>query len=237
MTIALLTAAGRGTRMGQAIPKQFLSVNDKPLLVYTLERFQKNREIDAIAVVTLPDWFDELRGYARQFGIDKLKWIVPGGATGQASIHNGLKALARELDPAETVVMIHDGNRPLVSEDVIHDSLAVFKAHGSAIAAIPCVEVAFTSADGCVARAEIPRESLWRTQTPHTFRLVSILRACDEAVARGFTGLAAMCQLMAKLGAVLHFSKGSEKNLKLTTLDDLEIFKALLVAERSAAGK
>ena len=130
--------------------------------------------------------------------------------------------------------MIHDGNRPMIDDGIISNSLAVFKEKGSAVAAIPCTEVVFNSKSSTDADVEIPREELWRTQTPHTFTLEKLLWACDQAKEKGLTGMAAMCQLMARLGERTYFSKGSEKNLKLTTMDDMDIFKALLNTERSS---
>ena len=155
MTVALLTASGQGTRMGQDIPKQFLHVKDKPIIIYTLERFQNNPQIDAIVLVTLPNWFGFVEAYAHQFNINKLKWIVAGGETGQDSIRNGLEAIAKEC-PLDTVVMIHDGNRPLVDNDIISNSLAVFRKHGSAVAVIPCTEAVFRSNDGMTSTVSVP---------------------------------------------------------------------------------
>ena len=236
MVIALLTAADTGSRMGQNVPKQFLHIHDKPIIVYTLERFQNNPQVDGIVVVTLPTWIDFVWAYARQFGITKLRWVVAGGETGQESICRGLGALAEEL-PAETVVMIHDGNRPMVDNDIIADSLSVFREHGSAVAVVPCTEVVFKSENDQESRVEIPRELLYRTQTPHTYTLGKLLWAHEQARERGLVGMAAMCQLMNRLGETTHFSKGSEKNLKLTTLDDVDIFKALLAIEKSSWSK
>ena len=232
MTVALLTAAGTGSRMGQDIPKQFLHIHDKPVLVYTMERFQDNPQVDGIFVVTLPTWTDFVRAYARQFGITKLRGVVAGGATGQESIGNGLREIAKSY-PEDTVVMIHDGNRPMVDNDVIADSLSVFREHGSAVAVIPCTEVVFKSEDRHKAQVEIPRELLYRTQTPHTYSLGKLLWAQGQAHDRGLAGMAAMCQLMSRLGETTYFSRGSEKNLKLTTLADMDIFKALLAVEKS----
>ena len=223
--------------MGQDVPKQFLHVHDKPVIIYTMERFQRNPQIDAICVVTLPNWMEFVKSYAKQFGITKLKWVAPGGATGQESIRNGLEAVSAECDSVSTVVMVHDGNRPMIDDGIIADSLAVFREKGSAVAVIPCTEVVFNSKSATEAQVEIPREELWRTQTPHTFTLKKLLWACDQAKERGLTGMAAMCQLMARLGETTHFSKGSEKNLKLTTMDDMDIFKALLNTEKSSWAK
>lgn len=228
MVVALLTAAGSGTRMGQDIPKQFMHIENKPIIIHTMEAFQRHPGVDAIIVVTLPSWTDVLKAYAKQFNITKLRWIVPGGETGQESIYNGLIALKKDLEE-DTVVMVHDGNRCLVSDEILSNSLATFKQHGSAVAAIPCVEAVFRSDDnGETSTVSIPREQLFRTQTPHTYTLGKLLWAHEEAKKRGFVGTAASCTLMQQLGEVVYFSKGSEENLKITTVEDMMIFKALL---------
>lgn len=235
MVVALLTAAGMGTRMGQDIPKQFMHVENKPLIIHTMEAFQRHPSIDAIVVVTLPSWTDVLKAYAAQFNITKLKLVVPGGATGQESIHNGLMAIKEEMTEDDTIVMIHDGNRCLVSSEIISDSLATFKAHGSAVAAIPCVEAVFRSSDnGLSSTLYIPREQLFRTQTPHTYTLKKLLWAHEEAQKRNITNTAASCTLMQQLGETVYFSKGSEENLKITTVDDMMIFKALLHTKKDS---
>ena len=214
--------------MGQDIPKQFIHVEDKPLIIHTLEAFQKHPSVDAIMVVTLPEWSAVVKAYASQFGISKLKWVVPGGATGQESIENGILTLSTEVKP-EDIIMVHDGNRCLVSHEIISNSLAVFHKYGSAVAAIPCVEAVFRSKDEGVSSVEsIPREQLFRTQTPHTYTLEKLLWAHSEARKKGIKNTAASCTLMQALGEKIYFSKGSETNLKITTVDDMMIFKALL---------
>ena len=227
MNVALLTAAGSGTRMRLDIPKQFYHVEDKPVIVYTMEAFQNHPSIDAIIVVTIEAWSDVLWAYARQFGITKLRWVVPGGDSGQDSIRKGLDVLARELTP-EDVVLVHDGNRAMVSSQIISDSLATFAKYGSAVAAVPCTEVVFESDDGVCSQVSTPRERLFRTQTPHTYRLGELYNAHLEAEKRGITDTAASCMLMKELGKMTYFSKGSEENLKITTPEDLKIFRALL---------
>lgn len=231
MNVALLTAAGSGVRMGRETPKQFLHVEDKPIVVHTMERFQRHPGIDAIIVVTLPSWIDVLWAYAKEFGVDKLRWVVPGGATGQESICLGVRELAAHCTPEDTVI-IHDGNRPMVSQEIISNCLAVFREKGSAVAAIPCVEATFRSTDGLTSVESVPREQLWRTQTPHAYPLGKLLWAFDEADRLHLTGMAATCTLMQQLGETVYFSKGSEENLKITTPDDLQLFKALLRMER-----
>lgn len=227
MNIALLTAAGIGSRMNQDVPKQFIHVNNKPLIIYTLEAFEKHPNIDSIIVVTLPSWIDVLRAYAKQFNITKLKWIVPGGKDGQESIYNGLVELKKHCRE-DDVVMIHDGNRCMVSSEIISANLATFKKYGDAVTAIPTVEVVFDSEDGNSSKNALDRDRLWRTQTPHTYTLKKLLWAHQEAAKRKLKRTAATCELMALLDEDVHFSKGSEENLKITTVDDMKIFKALL---------
>lgn len=227
MVVALLTAAGSGTRMHQDIPKQFIHVDNKPVIIHTMKVFQEHPSIDAIMVVTLESWSAVLWAYAKQFNITKLKWVITGGETGQDSIRNGLEELNKELSYDDTV-MVHDGNRALVSAEVISNSLATFAKYGSAVAVIPCTEVVFESDDGISSCVSTDREKLFRTQTPHTYKLGELLDAHKEAERRGLPSMAASCMLMKELGRMTYFSKGSEENMKITTLEDLKIFKALL---------
>lgn len=187
-----------------------------------------------MVVVTLPAWIDVLKAYAAQFNITKLRWVVAGGTTGQESIYNGLMAVKAECTD-DTIIMVHDGNRCLVSSEIISNSLATFKTHGSAVAAIPCVEAVFRSQDnGESSTISIPREQLFRTQTPHTYTLGKLLWAHEEAKNKGIIGTAASCALMQQLGETVYFSKGSEENLKITTVDDMMIFKALLHTKKDS---
>ena len=227
MNIALLTAAGTATRMHQDIPKQFIHVDNKPIIVYTMEAFQQHPSIDAIIVVALDAWSEVVWAYARQFNITKLKWVVSGGKTGQESIKNGLLKLKEEISD-DVTVLVHDGNRPLVSTEIISDSLVTYKKYGNAVAVIPCTEVVFESDNGVSSCVSTEREKLFRTQTPHTYHLQELLNAHEEAEKRGIYNTAASCMLMKELGKTTFFSKGSEENLKITTLDDLKIFTALL---------
>lgn len=231
MNIVVLTAAGTGERMHQDIPKQFMHVDNKPIIVYTMEAFEKHPSIDAIVVVTLASWKEVLSAYAKQFGISKLAIVVDGGKTGQESIYNGLKAVEKKYGKNNTV-LIHDGNRPLVSTEIISDALATYKQFGSSVAAIPCVEVVFSSEDGILADESIPREKLLRTQTPHVYSLEKLLWAHNEAKQRNIANTAASCDLMYQLGEKVFFSRGSEENFKITTVDDLTMFKSMLKTRR-----
>ena len=204
-------------------------VSDKPIIIYTLEAFQQHPSIDEIYVSCLDGWSAVLEAYAKQFNITKLKRIVTGGATGQESIYNGLKAIKEDnKETKDIVVIIHDGNRPMLSQDVITDNLVKQKLFGSAVTVIPTTEVVFISKDGVESNAALNREELWRTQTPHSYRFDELWTVHNQAIRDGVANMAASCSLMQKYG---HFSKGSEKNIKITTVEDIEIFKALLSAK------
>lgn len=233
MNIAMIIAGGKGVRMNQDIPKQFLNIHDKPVIVYTLQAFQKHPEIDEIMVVCLDGWQEILKAYAHQFNISKLKWVVVGGENGQESIYNGISELAKTCSE-EDLVLVHDGIRPNVSQEIISNCLAECRLHGSAITVIPCAEAMLLreEANGKSAREVIARDSLARTQTPQAFPLGKLLWAHEEAAKRGITNSIASCTLMVELGEVVHFCPGSEKNIKITTTEDIEIFKALLMAKK-----
>ena len=223
MNIALITAGGIGSRMKQNVPKQFLTVYNKPVIIYTLEAFQKHPNIDAIIVACLRGWEPILEAYAEQYNITKLKWVVPGGKNGQESIKNCLIELKKHCKPTD-IVLVHDGNRALVSEDIISNSIVTCMEKGSAVAVIPCNEVILKTNDQCTSTEVLERDSLKRTQTPHTYPLGKLLWAHEEAEKRNITDSVATCDLMVRLNETIHFSVGSEKNLKITSKDDVEIF-------------
>lgn len=232
MNIGLIIAGGSGARMEQDIPKQFLTVNEKPVIVYTLEAFQNHEEIDGIAVVCLEGWENVLSAYAQQFGITKLKHIVPGGENGQGSIRNGIYELEKHYSK-DDVVLIHDAIRPLVSSEIISDCIAKTQKYGNGISAIPCTEAMMQTEDGVVSTGSYPRDYLKRTQTPQAFKIGDIGDLHRRALEAGITNSVASCTLMLEMGGQVYFSAGSEKNIKLTTVEDLDIFKALLMAKRS----
>ena len=231
MNVALIIAGGSGTRMHQDIPKQFLTVNEKPVIVYTLEAFQNHAEIDQIAVVCIKGWEQVLKAYANQFNITKLKYIISGGENGQASIRNGVYELEKHCIK-EDIVLIHDAFRPMVSPEIISDCIVKTKQYGCAIATIPCAEAMMQTQDGIVSTGSYPRDNLKRTQTPQGFPIGKICDLHRRALKAGVTNSVASCTLMIEMGEQVHFSAGSEKNIKLTTVEDIDIFKALLLAKR-----
>lgn len=229
MNIALLIAGGSGNRMGQDIPKQFMHVDGCPIIIHTMNCFQKHPDIDSIAVVCLKGWETVLQAYANQFNINKLKWIFPGGNSGMQSIRNGIYGLKDNGCTAEDLVLIHDSVRPLLGQDIISNNIATCKAYGYAITGIQCREAILESEDGFSAMKSIPRDKLIRTQTPQTFKLGNILKVHEEAKIKGIKDSVASCTLIAEVGGrEMHIVPGSEKNIKITTVEDLEILKALI---------
>lgn len=235
MNVALIIAGGKGHRMGQEIPKQFLNVYDKPVIIYTLEGFQRHPEIDAIEAVCLEGWTEMLWAYARQFDIHKLRWVTPSGETAQESIRNGVFAL-REICGPEDIVVIHDGIRPMVEDFVLTDVLVKCRQYGSAVTSLPYNEQIFVSGDGASTTQYIPRDTLRRVSTPQAYRYEKLLWAYEKAFSEGI-GIQASTYantLMADLGERLYFAAGSEKNIKLTTKDDFELFRTYMKMERDS---
>ena len=227
MNIALIIAGGKGQRMQQEIPKQFLNVNDKPVMIYTLEAFQSHPDIDRIGVVCVDGWHDILRAYARQYRIDKLEWVVSGGENGQTTIRNGVFH-AEQLYGEQDIILVHDAIRPMVSHEIISDCIVQCKKHGSAVSIVPCNTVALRRTTDHLSSEVVPRDRLALTQTPQAFPLKKLADAHRKALETGITNSIASCTLMVELGESVHFSIGAETNIKLTTPDDLKIFKALL---------
>lgn len=228
--IALLTAGGSGNRMGQDIPKQFMTVDNQPVIIYTMQAFQYHPEIDAIAVVCLPGWNVVLQAYANQYNITKLKWIFDGGATNQESIYKGVIGLKGAGCSDEDIVLVHDGVRPLVSKEIISSNIEACLRYGYAVTGLVCKEAIMERIDGEVTDIDIPRERLVCTQTPHTYRLKSLIDAHEKAKEMGIVNTVASCTLMPLVGVKYqHIVEGSEMNgLKLTRPQDIELFKALI---------
>lgn len=231
MNIAIIIAGGSGKRMGQDIPKQFINVYDKPVLLYTLESFQRHPQIDAIEVVCIAGWENVVTAYAQQFNITKLKWIVTGGNSGQESIRNGVYHL-EDIANADDIIVIHDGIRPLVEDSVLTDVLLMAQKYGNAVTSMPYNEQIFVvdkNNEGTTTQY-IPRETLRRVSTPQAYRFDLLDSKYHEAFERqiGIYGSAYTNTMMVELGVRLYFASGSDKNIKLTTKDDLEMFKSYL---------
>lgn len=235
MNIAVIIAGGVGSRMGQDLPKQFINVYDKPVLIYTLESFQKHPQVDAIELVCIDSWHEIVWAYAKQFNITKLKWIVSGGKTGQESIRNGVYGLEGKANPDDNII-IHDGIRPLVEPSVLSDVISKCSQYGNAVTSMPYNEQIFVinEDDETTTNKYIPRETLRRVSTPQAYRFDLLDEKYHEAYEKeiGIYGSHYTNTMMVELGVTLHFAAGSDKNIKLTTKDDLEMFKAYLKADK-----
>ena len=235
MNVAIIIAAGSGHRMGQDIPKQFINVFDKPVLIYTLEGFQKHPMVDAIEVVCLEGWESVVWAYSKQFGIDKLKWIVKGGETGQESIRNGVYNLEGKISE-DDIVIVHDGIRPLIEPFVLTDVIEKAAQFGNAVTSMPYNEQIFVvnEEDSSTTTKYIPRETLRRVSTPQAYRFGLLDEKYHEAFEKeiGIYGSSYANTMMVELGVRLHFAAGSDKNIKLTTKDDLELFKGYISKEK-----
>lgn len=231
MNIAVILAGGSGSRMGLDIPKQFYSIQGKPILIYTLEGFQQHPQIDVIEVVCIDGWHDAVGSFAKQYGIDKLKWIVSGGDTCQESIRNGVYHLEGKAG-AEDTIIIHDGIRPLVEPSVLTDVISKCQQYGNAVTSLPYYEQIFLANkdDATTSTQYIPREKLRRVSTPQAYQFALLNQKYHEAFEKqiGIHGSSYANTMMVELGVTLHFAAGSEKNIKLTTREDLELFKAYL---------
>lgn len=229
--MAIIIAGGSGQRMGQDIPKQFINVYDKPVIIYTLESFERHEMIDGIGVVCIDGWHEVLWAYARQFGITKLKWVISGGNSAQESIKNGVMHI-KDACADDDNIIIHDGIRPLVDDAVLNDVIDKCNAYGNGVTSLPYNEQIFVMDDELSTTKYIPRETLRRVSTPQAYKNKKLQWAYEKAFREniGVTGSAYTNTMMVELGERLYFAKGSDKNIKLTTRDDLEIFKGYLTA-------
>lgn len=231
MNISLLAAGGIGLRMFQNVPKQFLTVFDKPIIIHTLEAFQNHPDIDEIVVPCLDGWHEILWAYARQFNITKLRLVVSGGENNQASIRNGVYSL-RDICHDNDIVVIHDAIRPMVSAEVISDSIVTCRKHGSGLASLECAETFFHTKDGVSGVVSMNRAETRRVQTPQAYRFGKLLWAHEEALKRGIENAVSTSIIMSELGEPVFFSNGSEKNFKITTFEDIELMKAFCLAKK-----
>lgn len=235
MTVAIVIAGGVGARMGADVPKQFVQVNGKPVLIYTLEAFQRHPMVDAVELVCIDGWQDAVWVYAKEYGITKLKWIVKGGATGQESIRNGVYGLEGKCR-SDDVIIIHDGIRPLVEPAVLDDVILKARQFGNGVTSMPYNEQIFLvdSEQPETTTKYIPRETLRRVATPQAYQFGLLDEKYHEAFEKkiGIYGSSYTNTMMTELGVRLHFAAGSDRNIKLTTPGDIEIFKAMIGEKR-----
>ena len=234
MNTALIFAGGTGTRMGSAgRPKQFLELHGKPIIIHTLEHFDRHPQIDAIAVVCIAGWVDYLKELLVRFHIKKVRWIVPGGETSQEYTRAGLGILEANCDPRDTIVLIHDGVRPLITEKVISDNIAAVKEYGNAITAAPAIETIITVDENEDVTELIDRQSCRLARAPQSFYLSDIIAMHQKAMADNYDKMINSASLMIHYGVKLHLVEGPAENIKITTPSDFYIFKAIQEAREN----
>lgn len=226
MNIALILAGGADPKFQLRVPKQFVNVDNRPIIVYTLEKFQKHPEIDEIVVACLNGWQEMVKAYAKQFNITKLTKVVEGGESGQASSRQGVNALVSTHEK-DDIIILHDAIRPLVTDEVISDCIRVCRRKGMGVAAVPSQETIMKTEDGKIGNENISRFSVMRIQTPQAFYLGELSQMHEEAIKEGICNEWEMSSVVAKLGRKVYFSQGAEVNIKISSIEDVEMFKAL----------
>lgn len=227
--VALIFAGGKGSRMNsEDLPKQFIEVNGKPIIVHTLEYFQKNEQIDEICVVCINDYIDYCCDLVNKFKLNKVKYIIPGGKTGQDSIYNGLVKISENND-SNSIVLIHDGVRPLINQRIIDDAIKYTQKHRIAIPCVPCTETIVKVNDNQV--IDVPkRKESFVAQAPQAFVLGDILSAHNEIrkINENYENVIDSCTLYYMLGRKIYIYDGLDENIKITTRKDLYLLDALL---------
>lgn len=229
MNIAVIFAGGVGKRMRtNGVPKQFLEVYGKPIIIYTLEKFENNNNIDAIIISCLEEKIDYCRKLVDKYDITKVRAIVKGGKTGQESIYNGLKAAEQISETDEDIVLVHDGVRPLIDDEIINNNIKCVKENGTAITCVECKETVVLLDDDDKIKGVTDRSKSRLARAPQSFYLKDILKAHEQAIKDGNTDVIDSCTLMRMYGKEVAIVVGKSENIKITTPDDYYMFKAML---------
>lgn len=229
MNIAIIFAGGKGIRMGSQTPKQFIEIHGKPILVHTLELFQNNTKIDKIYISTLNEYIPYVKDLANKYQINKVTDVIEGGETAQDSIYNALKR-AQQDNPGDSIVLLHDGVRPYVETNIIDENIEAVKKYGSAITSIPAYETIMISKDANGVDSVTTRSETYIGQAPQSFYLEEIIDAHDiiRNLPTRYENMVDACTIYKTLGKKVHLVKGNRGNLKITTPEDVYIFKAFL---------
>lgn len=227
--IAIIFAGGSGQRMGAGIPKQFLEINGKPVIIHTLEIFQYHPQIDMIYISVIEEYIIYMEDLVKTYGLSKVVKIIPGGDTAQDSIYKALTT-ARSDNDAKDIVLLHDGVRPYVSYDVVSKNIECVRENGNAITSTPCFETILFSENGQVVEDVPLRKNLYCAQAPQSFFLGEIIEIHDTIKNRpeGYTDMVDACTILKFLNIPTHFIEGNRGNIKVTTPEDVYIFRALL---------
>jgi 2-C-methyl-D-erythritol 4-phosphate cytidylyltransferase len=232
--VGCIIAGGTGTRFGAAVPKQFVEVFGKPVIVYTMERFNESPDIDLFDVVCLAGYIDSVNAYAEQYGIKKMRKVVPGGKSFGESVKNGVYGL-KGCCEANDIFVMHMSIAPLVSDDIIHDLVCVCKEHGNAFSAVPSYMCMCEQTGDGYSDKFLDREIIYGLNTPQAVRYGKVLELYQRAEMERYDlhGRTHLSTLMLDMHERLFFSKSSPINIKITTREELELFKAYLLLEQN----
>ena len=231
MVHAMIFAGGIGARMKSLdIPKQFIDVDGKPIIIRTLEHFSKHAQVDDIVISCIPDKIDYLWGLIKEHRIEKVVGIVGGGANGHQSIHNGLVEVQKHSAP-EDIVLICDGVRPMLSEKLISDCIETARQFETAVPVTPSIDSVLESPDGETCCKSLPRKEMFITQAPQGYTMRKIMWAHDEAEKRGITNPISSSELLIELGETVHIFQGIRENIKVTTPEDLQTLRSYFYYE------
>jgi 2-C-methyl-D-erythritol 4-phosphate cytidylyltransferase len=234
MNIVLLFAGGSGIRMNTSSkPKQFLQLYGKEIIIHTVEIFEKHPAIDTIVVVCIESWISFFRDLLEKYNIDKVKWVVPGGVNGQESIYNGLSSIQPHV-PDDSIVLIHDGVRPLITQELISQCIQSVVSYGSAITITPEIETVVSLDDEGKVVSIMDRSKCFHAKAPQCFRFSDIWQAHKKAKQDGLTDMIDSASLMRHYGYSLHTEQGAYDNIKITTPSDFYIFRALYEARENS---
>lgn len=229
MVTALIFAGGTGQRMNsRSKPKQFLEMHGKPIIIYTIEHFEYHPEVDGIVVVCLKEWISELKGLIKRYGIKKVTMVVPGGDTGHDSIYLGLKAMKKTCND-DDIILIHDGVRPLINEELISGNIEMARSHGNSITSESVRETVVRSSDRLKIDDVPDRAQMYIAKAPQTFFYKDILELYERARQDGLKTVdsAHLCSLY---GVDTYMIRSTDNNIKITTPADYYIFRALYEA-------
>ena len=229
MVTALIFAGGTGKRMNsRSKPKQFLEVHGKPIIIYTLEHFEYNEQIENIVVVCIENWIEELKGMLKRYGIRKVSMIIPGGETGHDSIYLGLVAMKEKMQE-DDIVLIHDGVRPLINEELITENIKAVMKYGNAITAEAARESVIRSIDGELIADVPPRDQMYTAKAPQSFRFGDIIRLYEKAREEGIKTIDSshLCSIYHE---PMHIVMSTKNNIKITEPADYYIYRALYEA-------
>lgn len=234
MNIALVFAGGVGSRMNsKSLPKQFLLINGKPIIIHTLEMFQCHPKIDYLCVSCVSDYMEHLNNICKAFRITKLKWLVPGGETGQLSIYNGLKVI-HDNCPDDSVVLIHDGVRPVINQELISANIEGVLKHGSAISCARAIETHAQINSSNKITQVLPRETSVVAKAPQSFYIKEIFNAHTKAIKEKKYDFIDSASMMLYYGYELYAVACENNNIKITTPSDFYTLRALLEAKENS---